>query len=271
MNIQMIREATEYIKSKVDYLPEVAVILGSGLGMMAEEVGNKIIINNESIPHFPVATVVGHAGRFVFGDYMGKKVMMMQGRLHYYEGYPMELLALPIYVMKELGVKTLIVTNACGGINLNFVPGDIMLISDHINFTANNPLIGKNIDEMGPRFTDLSDAYNKELRTMMKDAAKEEKLDLKEGVYMMYTGPNYETPAEIRAFRTLGADAVGMSTVPEVIVANHCGIKVLGVSCITNMACGIFDQKLNHEEVIEVSRQAGEKFITLISKAIEKL
>ncbi len=271
MKIEILREITQYIKIRVKYIPKIAIILGSGLGDIAENVENKIIIKYENIPHFPVCTVVGHTGQFVFGDYMGKKVMMMQGRFHYYEGYNMETLSLPIYVMKELGIDKIIVTNASGGINFDFVPGDLMLISDHINFTANNPLIGKNIEEMGPRFPDLSDSYNKELRIKIKKIAEKENISLKEGTYIMCTGPNYETPAEIKAFRILGADAVGMSTVPEVITANQCGLKVVGISCITSMASGILNQPLNHEEVLEVSELAREKFITIISKAVQEL
>ncbi len=271
MDMKRIDQICAFIGERVPYVPEVLVILGSGLGAMADEVEEKIVVKYEDIDGFLVSTVEGHAGQFVFGTYKGKKVAMMQGRFHYYEGYSMKEVTLPVYVMSRLGVKNLIVTNACGGVNKNLSPGDLMLIEDHLNFTGNNPLMGQNLSEFGPRFPDMSRVYSRELMALAKKIGSEENIALKEGVYAIYTGPSYETPAEIRAYRTLGADAIGMSTVPEAIVANYSGMKVLGVSCITNMASGILDQPLNHEEVIEVSARVRDSFITLISRVIEEM
>lgn len=271
MVLQRIEEASDYIKSRVDINPAVGLILGSGLGDMANRIENKIIIRYEDIPHFPKSTVQGHAGQFVFGEYQGKAVVMMQGRFHYYEGNAMESIAMPVYVMKLLGVENLIVTNAAGGVNTSFKPSDLMVITDHINFSGSNPLFGENFEEIGPRFPDMSEAYNKKLMEVAFKCAAEEAISLQKGVYMMFTGPTYETPAEIRMARVLGADAVGMSTVPEVIAANHCGIKVLGISCITNMAAGILEQPLSHKEVIETSNQVKESFTGLVSKIIKNI
>lgn len=271
MNRNRIDTIVTYLKSKISYTPDVLVILGSGLGSMADHVENPVVVKYDEIPDFLVSTVEGHAGQFVFGDYKGKKVAMMQGRFHYYEGYTMKEVTLPVFVMKRLGVEHLIVTNACGGVNLAFTPGDLMLIEDHLNFTGNNPLMGRNMEEFGPRFPDMSKVYNRELMALAEKIGQEEGIELKRGVYAMYTGPSYETPAEIRAYRTLGADAIGMSTVPEAIVANYAGMKVFGVSCITNMAAGVLDQPLNHEEVIEVSTKVRGSFTTLISRVIEEM
>ena len=223
------------------------------------------------MPNFPISTVEGHEGRLVIGTLQGKTVVAMQGRFHYYEGYKMEEVTFPIRVMKLLGVKTLIVTNAAGAVNTSFKPGDLMIITDHINLSGNNPLIGKNLDLFGPRFPDMSNAYNKELRKIAKNVANSINIDIKEGVYAMMSGPTYETPAEIKMIRILGGDAVGMSTVPEVIVANHCGIKVVGISCLTNMAAGILEQPLNHEEVIETSNKVKNNFITLMKTLIKEI
>lgn len=267
---EKIVEAAEYIKNYLPDVPEIAIILGSGLGILADEVEDKIEIPYNSIPNFPVSTVAGHAGKFVFGKVSGKKVLMMNGRFHFYEGYDLKEVTMPIRVFSLLGIKKLIVTNAAGGVNTGFKPGDLMIIKDHVNFSMANPLIGRNLDEFGPRFPDMSNPYNNEFIDLAKKVAKENNIDVVEGVYFMMTGPNYETPAEIRAIRKLGADAVGMSTVPEVIVANHCGIKVLGISCITNMAAGILDQPLNHEEVIETSMMVREKFVLLVKKIIKE-
>lgn len=271
MDIKRIDKICQSIQERVPYVPEVLVILGSGLGSMADQVEEKIVIKYEDIDDFLVSTVEGHEGQFVFGDYKGKKVAMMQGRFHYYEGYSMKEVTLPVFAMRRLGVKNLIVTNACGGVNKSFAPGDLMLIEDHLNFTGNNPLMGRNMEEFGPRFPDMSRVYNRELMGLAERIGDEEGIPLKRGVYAIYTGPSYETPAEIRAYRTLGADAIGMSTVPEAIVANYSGMRVLGVSCITNMASGILDQPLNHEEVIEVSARVRDSFTTLISRVIEEM
>lgn len=271
MDINKVREGVAYINKMLKGKPSIGVILGSGLGDMADKIENRCIIKYQDVPNLPKSTVKGHAGQFVFGDYMGKKVIMMQGRFHYYEGNKMEDIALPIYIMKEIGVEKLIVTNAAGGVNTSFDPGDLMLIEDHINFSGTNPLMGKNLDELGPRFPDMSNAYCKELLAIAENASKKVGVNTKKGVYMMFSGPTYETPAEVRMARTLGADAVGMSTVPEVIIANHCGIKVLGISCITNMAAGILDKPLNHLEVIETSNKVKDKFISLVSEILREM
>ena len=271
MDMKRIDKIANFIQKKVDFVPDVLVILGSGLGSMADEVTDRIVLPYDEIDDFLVSTVEGHEGQFVFGSYKGKKVVMMQGRFHYYEGYSMKEVTLPVYVMRKLGVKNMVVTNACGGVNTEFTPGDLMLIEDHLNFTGNNPLMGQNFDEFGPRFPDMSKVYNRDLMALAEKIAKEENITLKRGVYAIYTGPSYETPAEIRAYRTLGADAIGMSTVPEAIVANYAGMRVLGVSCITNMASGILDQPLNHDEVIEVSTRVRGSFTTLISRVIEEM
>lgn len=271
MDIKVINESVEFIKSKLSFEPEIGIILGSGLGDMADKVEDRVVIKYSDVPNLPLSTVHGHAGQFVYGTLEGKKVIMMQGRFHYYEGHPMSVLALPIHIMKYIGVKSLIVTNACGGVNTNFVPGDLMMITDHINFAGTNPLIGKNEEEIGPRFPDMSTAYDREYLKLAKEVGASLDIELKEGVYMMFTGPTYETPAEVRMARILGADAVGMSTVPEVIAANHCGLRILGISCITNMAAGILDQPLNHEEVIETSAKVKSKFASLVRGIVRKL
>lgn len=266
-----INEARDYILEKVDFVPEIALILGSGLGDMAEEAEDKIAIEYKEIPNFPVSTVQGHKGRLVFGSMKGRKVVFMQGRFHYYEGYKMEEVVFPVWVFNALEVKKLIVTNAAGGVNTSFSPGDLMIIRDHINYTNNNPLIGPNIEAFGPRFPDMSAAYSKELINVVKASAASNGINIQEGTYIYLTGPSYETPAEIRAFRILGADAVGMSTVPEVVVSNHCGIKTVGISCITNMAAGILNQPLNHREVMETAEKVKENFSKLIKSVVESI
>lgn len=262
--ITKIKEAVDYIASRTSYLPKIGLILGSGLGSLAEKIEDPIVIKYADIPSFPKSTVEGHAGQLVIGKLGGKIVVAMQGRFHFYEGYPLKDVTFPIRVMIGLGIESLIVTNAAGGANTDFVPGDLMIISDHINFTGQNPLIGENLNELGPRFVDMSRAYDADYIRVARKSGETLGLNLKEGVYMWLTGPTYETPAEVRLARDLGADAVGMSTVPEVIVANHQGIKVLGISCITNMASGILDQPLNHEEVIETSLRVKDEFEKLI-------
>lgn len=269
--ITKIKEAGDYILEKVGFVPEVALILGSGLGDMAEEAEEKRVIDYKEIPNFPVSTVQGHKGRLVFGIMGGKRVVFMQGRFHYYEGYKMEEVVFPVRVFNELGVKKLMVTNAAGGVNTSFKPGDLMIIRDHINCTNNNPLIGPNIEAFGPRFPDMSEAYSKELIAVIKASAASNGIKLQEGTYAFFTGPSYETPAEIRACRIFGADAVGMSTVPEVIAANHCGIKTAGISCITNMAAGILDQPLNHKEVMETADRVKDRFSRIIKSVIENM
>lgn len=268
---EKITKAAEYILEQTKYKPEFALILGSGLGDIADQIEDAEYYAYENIPGFPVSTVQGHAGRLVIGKLEGKVVVAMQGRFHYYEGYKMQDITLPVRVMKKLGVEKLIVTNAAGAVNEGFKPGDLMLISDHINYSGDNPLMGRNLDEFGPRFPDMSNAYDKTLRTEVKKIAAGLNIELQEGVYAMFSGPTYETPAEVRMARIIGADAVGMSTVPEVIIANHCGLKVIGISCLTNMAAGILDQPLNHSEVIEYSNKAREKFITLVKNIVKNL
>lgn len=271
MEMNKIRESVSYIESKLNFKPEIGVILGSGLGDMADTIEEKTVIKYSEIPNFPVSTVQGHKGQFVIGKLKGKNVIMMQGRFHFYEGYDIQTLALPIYVMKNLGVETLMVTNAAGGANTSFKPGDLMIIKDHINFSGDNPLIGKNDEEIGPRFPDMSEAYNREYAKVVKNIGGKLGLKLQEGVYMMFSGPTYETPSEVKLARLLGADAVGMSTVPEVIAARHCGMKVIGISCITNMAAGILDQPLNHEEVMETSAKVKKDFTALVENIIETI
>ncbi len=269
--INKIKTSVDYIFSKTKCLPKVGLVLGSGLGNLAEKIEKPIVIKYTDIPNFPKSTVKGHAGQLVIGELGGKSVVAMQGRFHYYEGYPLEDVTFPIRVMIGLGIESLIVTNAAGGLNNNFYPGDLMIITDHINFTGKNPLIGKNFNELGPRFVDMTRAYNRDYINIAKEVGKKIGLELKEGIYMWFTGPTYETPAEIRLARTLGADAVGMSTVPEVIVANHQDIKVLGISCITNMAAGILDKPLNHEEVIETSKKVKDSFEKLVVEILSNI
>ena len=257
--------AADFIRSRIPFAPEIGLVLGSGLGDFADTLDEAVRVPYTEIPDFPQPTVEGHSGAFVFGRKMGKAVVALQGRLHYYEGFTQQELTLPIRVLAALGIRTLILTNAAGGVNLNFRPGDLMLLSDHINFSGNSPLIGPNLEAFGPRFPDVSDLYPKALRNRIQEEAEAAGISLREGVYAMYCGPNYETPAEIRMFRTLGADAVGMSTVPEALVAGHCGIPVVGISCITNMAAGVLPVKLNHAEVVETAAKVHDKFHKLVN------
>ena len=250
---------------------DIGVILGSGLGDYAEALEDAVKLPYSEIPGFPRSTVAGHAGMWCCGTLYGKRVVMMQGRFHYYEGYGMKDMTLPVRVMQKIGVKTLIVTNAAGGVNLGYHPGELMVIGDMFSMTAQNPLIGPNLDAFGPRFPDMSCAFDKELRALAHECANEQGFALREGVYAQMTGPMYETPAEIRMLRTLGADAVGMSTVPEVLVARHGGMRVLGISCITNMAAGILDQPLNHAEVTETANRVKGQFRNLLDRIIEKM
>lgn len=259
-----IKESINFIKEKTNEKPYVGLILGSGLGSLAERIENSNIIDYKDIPHFPVSTVEGHKGQLIIGKLGGKDVVAMQGRFHYYEGYPLSDVTFPIRVMIGLGIENLIVTNAAGGVDKDFMPGDLMIIKDHINFTGANPLIGGNLSDLGPRFVDMTSAYDKKLINLAKEVGEKLNIPLQEGVYMWFTGPTYETPAEVILARILGASAVGMSTVPEVIVASHQKISVLGISCITNMAAGILDKTLNHEEVIETSLMVKDKFERLV-------
>lgn len=266
-----IREASDYIKSRVDFTPEVGLILGSGLGDLANEVTDKIIIKYDEIPNFPVSTIEGHAGNFVFGTLEGKKVAAMQGRFHYYEGYTMQDVVFPVRVMKQLGIEKLIITNACGGMNKDLYAGALMLIEDHINFMGDNPLMGKNLEEFGPRFPDMSHAYDKDLIELATKVAAENDIEVKKGVYAAISGPYYFSRAELNMLRTVGGDVIGMSTVPEVIVANHCGMKVLGISCITDMAIAEEIESISHEEVIAVANRTKPKFIKLTKEILKQM
>lgn len=266
---EMLHETIQFIHSKGIKEIDFGMILGSGLGELGEEIDEAVIISYNEIPYFPTSTVLGHAGKLVYGYLAGKKVLAMQGRFHFYEGHAMQTVTYPVRVIAELKAHSIIITNACGGVNESFEQGDLMLITDHINFTGQNPLIGPN-KEIGPRFQDMSEAYALDYREVAKRAAYKLGLDLKEGVYMGYSGPTYETPAEIRMSRIIGADAVGMSTVPEVIVAAHSGLKVLGISCITNMAAGM-QANLKHEEVLETTQSMKQSFKALIKETLKLL
>lgn len=267
---EKVLETAGYIQSRIKAQPVLGIILGSGLGPLVDELEELMVIDYKDIPNFPLSTVEGHAGQLVTGWLGGKFVMAMKGRFHYYEGYDPAQIAFPVRVMKKLGINDLLVTNAAGGINQNFKSGALMLISDHISFYAPAALRGRNMGEFGPRFPDMSEAYSKNLRNMARRVAEEEGITVQEGIYVFAQGPMFETPAEIRAFRTMGADAVGMSTVPEVITARHAGMKVLGISCITNMAAGILDQPLNHEEVMATAKTVEKGFTGLVKKLVEK-
>lgn len=256
------------VREKTDFVPEAALILGSGLGEYAEEIKVSASIEYKDIEGFPVSTVAGHKGRFIFGYVNQVPVVIMQGRVHYYEGYPMTDVVLPARLMGLMGAKTLFLTNAAGGVNKDFDPGDFMLIRDHISTFVPSPLLGTNIEELGPRFPDMSQVYSRRLQQIIKNAAKEEGIGLREGVYMQLTGPAYESPAEVSMCRILGADAVGMSTACEAVAARHMGMEVCGISCITNMACGILDQPLSHAEVQETADRVAPQFKRLITASI---
>ncbi len=268
---QKVCECFQAVQEKIDFKPEIALILGSGLGDFAETIEIKQTLAYEDIAGFPQSTVAGHKGRFVFG-YVGEvPVVIMQGRVHYYEGYTMSDVVLPIRLMKMMGAKTLFLTNAAGGINENYQVGDFMMIRDHISSFIPSPLIGKNIEEFGPRFPDMCEIYDKDLRAVIQSVAKDLNIGLQEGVYIQFTGPAYESPAEIKMSRTLGADAVGMSTACEAIVANHMGMKICGISCISNMAAGILDQPLNHQEVQDTADRVAPQFKELVRNAIVRI
>jgi len=268
---EQMKEATQYIEQQTKLKPEIGLILGSGLGVLGDYMEDAVIVSYSDIPHFPTSTVEGHAGELMIGTLSGKTVLLMRGRFHMYEGYGAEVTAFPVRVMKALGVKSLVVTNAAGGINTEFAAGNLMLISDHLNLTGKNPLIGPNDETLGARFPDMSEAYSKRLRGIAKEVASEHDIDLVEGVYAGLLGPSYETPAEIRMLRTLGADAVGMSTVAEVIAARHSGIEVVGISCISNMASGILDQPLSHDEVMETTNRVKSQFLNLVTSLIANI
>ena len=250
---------------------ETAIVLGSGLGDYAEEFEDLKEIRYRDIPHFPVSTAPGHAGKLISGSKAGKRVLIMSGRMHMYEGVRLDQIIFPVRVLKLMGVRNLILTNAAGGVNESFRPGDLMLITDYINLTGKSPLTGPNESMFGPRFPDMSNVFSRELRLTALESAKEISLDLRQGVYCWMPGPCYETPAEIRMIRTLGADAVGMSTVPEAMAAVHAGVNTLGISCITNMAAGILDQPITHQEVLEVGKKVQTSFRALLDRVIDKI
>ncbi len=271
--LQKITQAKTYIESHLPqgFSPKIGVILGSGLGHYVDLLKNKISISYADIPGFYATTIEGHEGKLVFGEVDGKTVVVMQGRIHAYEGHSLEEVTFPIRVMKAIGVTHLFVTNAAGSINEAYHPGSLVMLKDHINLTGRNPLVGKNLKELGPRFPDMSHAYCPDVSNLLKQTAQELKIELGHGVYCGVLGPSYETPAEIRMMRILGADLVGMSTVNEVIIANHAGMKVVGISCITNMGAGMTRAKLTHEEVKREADKINEKLGNLLNKTIAKL
>lgn len=261
----------ESIKDKVEIKPRVALVLGSGLGNYGEGIEVKSVIDYHDIEGFPVSTVPGHKGRFIFGYVENVPVVCMQGRVHYYEGYSMSDVVLPIRLMKMMGAEILILTNAAGGIATGMRAGDLMLITDHISCFVPSPLIGENIEQLGPRFPDMSNVYDKELQKIVRKCAMELDIDIKEGTYVQLTGPNYETPKEVAMLRTLGADATGMSTACEAVAANHMGMKIVGISCISNLACGITPFALTHEEVQMTANEVAPKFKALVTKVIQTM
>lgn len=261
----------ESVRAKIDFIPEIALVLGSGLGDYGEEIDVVATLDYHEIEDFPVSTVAGHKGRFIFGYVKGVPVVCMQGRVHFYEGYPITDVVLPARLMKMLGAKVLFLTNAAGGLNYDYAPGDFMLITDHIMNFVPSPLIGQNIEELGVRFPDMSDIYKKELQELIRKTAAELGIKLQEGVYIQLTGPNFETPAEVRMCRILGADAAGMSTAAEAVAANHMGMKVCGISCISNLGCGMTDQPLSHIEVQETADRVAGQFKLLVTGTIEKI
>lgn len=267
-----IKEAADYIRSIIgDRIIDMAIVLGSGLNDLADIVENAIEIDYKDIPNFPVSTVVGHAGKLIIGNIGDTNVLLMKGRVHYYEGYGVKEVVFPIRVMHLLGIKKLMLTNAAGAVNTNYKPGDIAIITDHINLSMQNPLNGRNMDEFGVRFPDMSCVYKKEFVEKVKQIASNIGLTLQEGVYAYLPGPSYETPAEVRMVRILGGDMVGMSTVPEAIIASHQKMEVIGISCLTNMAAGILDKPLNHEEVLEVSNMVKDNMMKLAENVIKEI
>ena len=271
MTQDRISDAYDYLKGRISFKPGLCIVLGSGLGEYADSISNVTTVPYQDIPGFPMPTVPGHAGKLIFGIKYGVGIACMSGRFHCYEGYTAEETVIPLRTLIKLGVSKLLITNAAGGINTAFKTGDIMIIKDHINLTFLNPLVGPNMNDFGPRFPDMTYAYNKNLNRLLKEAADESDIPVRSGVYAMMKGPSFETPAEIRALRLLGADAVGMSSVPEVIAAAHAGVPSAALSCITNMAAGILDQPLTHEEVMETGRIAAGNIKAIIDGFIKRL
>ncbi|MBQ6335079.1 MAG: purine-nucleoside phosphorylase [Erysipelotrichaceae bacterium] len=265
------KQAADYIGQHLDAKDAIGIVLGSGLGELGDEIENPVYVDYSDIPNFPKTTVPGHKGRLICGYLNGTKVLCMQGRFHFYEGHDMKTVAMPTRVMKLLGVKALILTNAAGGCNKTFKPGTLMFIEDFINYMGDNPLYGENIDELGPRFPDMTKAIDPEYNALGKKVAEELGIEVRSGVYMAFRGPNFETPAEIRFAQTIGADAVGMSTVPEILAARHCGLKVIGISCITNMAAGMTGEELTHEEVQETADKVKDQFKQLIKEIVRQM
>jgi purine-nucleoside phosphorylase len=266
-----VQETANWLNERARETPVVALILGSGLGELADTLPERVALPYEEIPHFPTSSVEGHAGNMVFGEFSGRYVVIMQGRVHYYEGWEPDEITFPIRVFGAMGIERVLITNSAGGINPDFKPGDLMLITAHLNLTGYSPLRGENDDRFGPRFPDMSEAYDPEMRQTIIAAAREMNIPLKSGVYAGMAGPSYETPAEIRMLAKIGGDAVGMSTVPETIVANHMGLKVGGVSCISNLAAGISERKLSHAEVKATANLVRETFASLVQKTVELL
>jgi len=268
---EQLRAARDYVQSRVELEPRIALILGSGLGAFAETLTDTTALPYENIPHWPRSTVDGHAGQLLVGRHAGLPLAVMQGRAHLYEGYHSRQVVFPTRVLAMMGCSSLLVSNAAGAINTDFAAGDLMLISDHVNFQGSNPCTGENLDELGSRFFDMTNAYDPGYRALARDTANELGMLLREGIYAGMLGPSYETPAEIAMLRTLGADAVGMSTVPEVIAANHAGMKVVGISCLTNMAAGILDRPLDHDEVMQTAERVHLHFIGLIGALVDRI
>lgn len=266
-----IQESSDFIKTKTRIKPEIGIILGTGLGALAKEISKEAEIPYDQIPHFPISTVESHAGRLIFGKIADKPVMAMQGRFHYYEGYSMQQITFPVRVMKNLGAHTLLVSNACGGMNPLFTPGDIMVITDHINLFGDNPLIGLNDDSLGPRFPDMSEPYTKDLIELVEQIALEEKIKIQKGVYVALSGPSLETRAEYRFLRAIGADVVGMSTIPEVIVAVHSSMKVLGLSVVTDACFPDALKPVNIQEILRVAAEAEPKLTLLMKRVVERM
>jgi len=261
-------EAAAFVRGRSRLRPTVGLVLGSGLGAFAQSLSDSVRVPYGQIPHFPTATAIGHRGELLVGSSAGTPVAVMNGRVHYYEGYSATEVVFPVRVLGRLGVKVLIMTNAAGSINVNYKPGELMIITDHINFMGINPLIGPNEDQLGPRFFDMSDAYDPKLQELAERACSKVGMTCRRGVYIAFNGPSYETPAEIKAARAWGADAVGMSTVPEVIAARHMNIRVLGLSCITNMAAGVLRKKLDHREVLEVGEKVKAGLLDVLGRLI---
>lgn len=270
-SFEYFQKSVDYIRQFVSWTPEIAIVLGSCLGPFADTIEDPVVIDYKDIPNFLVSTAQGHAGKLIFGTVAGRRVVCMSGRFHSYEGYDFEQLVIPVRVFKLLGAKAVILTNAAGAVNADYHPGDVMIVSDHIKMTGASPLRGRNVDEFGPRFFDVTRMYTPELRKLAWDCAKGTGLTVHEGVYMFFTGPQYETPAEIRAARLLGADAVGMSTVTEALTAAHCGMPLLCLSVMTNMAAGVLDQPLTSEEVVETAGSIAGPFSNYVKSIIERI